>query len=371
MVGTNSLMTEVSPGEVEGRSDRLFIHFDVEGHFLKLDTFIQTAESARDIIAALDETFFKGELKYELIVLPPEDGSFLTKFGVLVAAGTAVFAILNSDIGAAYVEGLTGKAPAEWAKELGQDHRVRVQETYETIEPSEAPSPETTQPPPTSTKAASDQAACQFSANIIVAMARGILEKETDELNRIGMEVGNLFDALDARAEFYSTCIKDGDIRRIGFTPNDEFPIPRKSFAERAQKPARIEMEEDPPEWEVAIESIYVTSPNWDEDDQKTRQWKGKDQIRRDCYFVIEDAEFWGLVKGKSLHVEVWDNLKVQWAYQIKEGKPKNRRVLRVLEFNGDKLADPLTPDAIQAILDSYSTLGAPRGGPSLFDDWD
>ncbi len=367
-------MTEVAPWEDEGRSDRLFIHFDVEGHFLKLDTFIQTAESAREIIAAIDQTFFKGELKYELIVLPPDDGSFLTKFGVLVAAGTAAFGILNTDIGAAYVEGLTGKAPVEWAKELGQDHRVRVQDAYEMIEPREEPSQETTQPTPpspTSTKSESDQAACRTSAKIIVAMARGVLEKETDELNRIGMNVGNLFDALDARAKFYSACIKDSDVSRIGFTPDDEFPIPRKSFPERAQKPTPPDIEEDPSEWAVAIESIYVTSPNWDEEDQKTRQWKGKDQIRRDCYFVIEDAEFWGLVKVKSLHVEVLDNLKVQWAYQIKEGRPKNRRVLRVLEFNGDKLADPLMPDAIRAVLGSFSAMSAPRGEPTLFDDRD
>jgi hypothetical protein len=119
----------------------------------------------------------------------------------------------------------------------------------------------------------------------------------------------------------------------------------------------------------VSVESVYVTSPNWDEEDQKTRQWKGKDQIRRDCYFVVEDRAFWQLVKRRTLHVEVLDNLKVQWAYQIVDGRPKNRRVLRVLEFNGDKLADPLDHDAISAILGDYSAVEASRGQPSLFDE--
>ena len=118
----------------------------------------------------------------------------------------------------------------------------------------------------------------------------------------------------------------------------------------------------------MSIESIYVTSPNWDKENQHTRQWKGKDQIRRDCYFVIEDAEFWHKVKQKALHVEVLDNLKVQWAFQITEGRPKNRRVLRVLEYNGDKLADSLTPAAVRAILGQYSEYEASISPRTLFD---
>lgn len=34
----------------------------------------------------------------------------------------------------------------------------------------------------------------------------------------------------------------------------------------------------------VSIESIFVTSPNWDDDDQYSRQWQGKDPGLRDCY---------------------------------------------------------------------------------------
>jgi hypothetical protein len=41
------------------------------------------------------------------------------------------------------------------------------------------------------------------------------------------------------------------------------------------------------------------------------------------------------------------------------------------LEFNGAKLANPLTPDAINAILGSYSTADASRIGPSLLDFMD
>ncbi|MCA0849214.1 hypothetical protein [Salipiger thiooxidans] len=365
-----SSMADAFASEFDGRFDRLYIHFDVRDHFLKLDTFIKTAENARKVIDALDETFFDGGLEYELIVLPPEEGTFLSKLALWISGGTTVvFGFLNTDVGSAYVEGLTGRNPAEWAQSFGEDHRARIDafqvetempENYETGSGVIAGPPEAS---PIST-----DEACKEAAQIVVAMARGVLEKSPDELQKVGMEVGALPDAVDARADFYAACLEDRDVKRVGFTPEDEFPIPRNSFPERARKPTRKPKDEDPPEWFVSMESIYVTSPNWDKEDQKTRQWKGKDQVRRDCYFVIEDAEFWHKVKQKALHVEVLDNLKVQWAFQNIDGRPKNRRVLRVLEFNGDKLTDPLPPAAVRAIVGQYSEYEASNGPRTLFD---
>lgn len=368
-VGDISCMTDALVFEFDGRSDRLYIHFDVSDHFLKLDTFIKTAESARKVIVALDETFFNGSLEFELIVLPPAEGTFLSKLAIWVSGGTtAVFGFLNTDVGSAYVEGLTGRTPAEWAQSLGEGHRTQIDSVMEESETLGAEAVfEVIAGPPEALPMSADEA-CKEAAQIVVAMARGVLEKSSDELQKVGMEVGALPDAVDARADFYAACIEDRDVKRVGFTPDDDFPIPRNSFPERAQKPARKPKEDEPPEWSVSIESIYVTSPNWDKEDQKTRQWKGKDQIRRDCYFVIEDIEFWHKVKHKSLHVEVLDNLKVQWAFQNTDGRPRSRRVLRVLEFNGDKLADPLPPAAVRAIVGQYSEYEASIGPRTLFD---
>ena len=92
-------MTEITPWEFDARSDRLFIHFDVEEHFLKLETFVETAESTKKVIEALNTTFFKGSLDYELVVLPPESGTFLSKLAVLLGVPGAVFYFLNTDIG--------------------------------------------------------------------------------------------------------------------------------------------------------------------------------------------------------------------------------------------------------------------------------
>lgn len=67
--------------------------------------------------------------------------------------------------------------------------------------------------------------------------------------------------------------------------------------------------------------------------------------------------------------MDVLDNLKVQWACQIIDGRPKNRRVVRVLEYNGNKLAEPLKSDALDAVLGRHKAITARRNEPPLFDD--
>lgn len=361
-------MPDVLPFKFEQRSDRLYIHFDVQDHYIKLDTFVRTAASAHQVVKALDATFFDGNLDYELIVIPPEAGSFLAKLAFVLASGAALVTISESEILSNYVAGLTGKTPADWVRNLGEHHRELIMgpDTPPVVAdgPDHLPSSKTSDDE-------DEEAACKVGAQIITAMTREILERDTQELRSLGMEVGNLPDALDARADFYLACFDDKEVQRIGFTPSDDFPIPRNTFPERAQRPNRREKEEDPIEWAVSIESIYVTSPNWDKEDQKTRQWKGKDEARHDCFFVIDDAEFWGLVTKKDLHVEVLDNLKVQWAYQMVDGRIKNRRVLRVLEFNGDKLAEPLDNTAIKALLGQFTMSKVNRTSPTLFTGTD
>ncbi|OAP34803.1 hypothetical protein [Sinorhizobium americanum] len=360
-------MPEDFSWEVERPSTPLFIHFDVEDHHIKLDTFIQTADSARRIIDSLDQALFGGGLDYELVVLPPESGSFLQRLAVLLTTAAAVVVFLDSDTPAGFIEGLTGKPTSAWMKELGSLSRETIEHGLATEEPTEDEVNNVRLAPPDPTR---EELACRSAEKFLTTVTRAILEKETHELVRLGMDDGELVGALDARADFYAACFNDGDVKRVGFTPDDTFPIPRNSFPGRSQKPIRKEGEEDPPEWIVAIESINVTSPNWVQEDQRTRQWKGKDASRRDCYFVIEDAEFWRLVKMKNLQVEVWDSLKVQWAYRVVDGKAKQRRVLRVLEFNGTNLATPLPPDAINAILGDHSSATGSRAEPSLFEGW-
>jgi len=337
----------------ELQSDQLFIHFDVSEHHLKLETFIQTATHAQDVIKALDKELFDGKLKYDLIVVPPEEGSFLTRLAVYVwAAGASIIGFLETDIGKAFIEGLTDKEPAEWVKETTEKYADKIKNVTKEDE-----------------VALQEAVECGTIARVITRITKNVLEKESRELKRIGITEAHFPNLIEARNEFYEACIADREIKAIGFSDDNDFPIPRQSFPERAIKVTRKESEDDELPWEVSIESIFVTSPNWDQDDQSSRKWKGKDSIRRECYFIIIDQEFWGHVKLKDLHVAVLDVLKVQWAFQIIAGRPQNRRVLRVLEFNGEVLAEPLSHGALTAVLGDITTSRKVAGQRSLFEE--
>jgi hypothetical protein len=354
-------MAETLAWEVDEQANRLFIHFDVTEHYLDLDTFIQTADSVRKVVEALDRTLFGGGSGFEVIVLPPSEGTFGEWLGIhpkkkFSAAAIAVF--LCTPQGEAFTKGLTGQTTSEWFEDVGIVMRQGIETATDQLL-SEEGAVEKPSSDDTSTDAVAE-AACKATTRIVTTMTRGILELGTDALNKIGVDFGDLPDAMDARAEFYEACMKNAEVKGIGFTPDDDFPIPRNSFPERALKPVRKKKEEEEePVWVVSRENIYVNSPNWNEDKQNTRKWQGNDSSRRERLFVIEDAEFWGRIKRKELHFEGLDSLKVEWAYQLEDGKLKHHRVLRVLEFNGAKFADPLTPDAINAILGSYSTADA------------
>lgn len=364
-------MSDAPPLKWDARDCRLFIHFDVADHHLDLDTFIRTAESARRVVQALDSTFFHDELGFDIIVFPPEEGTFLQSLGIqskhLKIA--AIVGFLCTPQGEAFVKGLTGETTSHWFEQSGVFMRELVVSGVETLGDLGAHEvgPEVSGPG----KASADVAACKVAQRIVTSMTRGILEAEPATIETLGMEIGSLPDAMEARAEFYEACLNDREIKRIGFTPEDDFPIPRNSFPERAVKPEQKPTEEEEPEWLVGEETLRVNSPNWSQDKQKKRNWQGTDTTNHERLFVMEDMGFWERIRKKELHFEGLDRLKVQWAYQVINGRAKNRRVLRVLEFNGETLADPLLPDAINAILGSYSAADASREGPSLLDYMD
>jgi hypothetical protein len=340
--------------------ENLFIHFDVDGHYIELDTFIKTGEQAKAIIDTFNESFFQNELQYRLILLPPEPGSFLTKIAVYVfAVGVPVFYFLESDIGKAYIKGLTNREPYEFALELGKYSRDKMIQALADFEESRS----------LKSIDLNQVDKCQLGSRVVVEMTRGLLEKNKDEIQKLSLNDNNLGNALDARSEFFTACIEDAKINGIGFSDENHFPIPRNQFPNRAVN-LRKDEENDTSEdeaWTIAIEEIIVTSPNWDKDDQLKRQWKGKNNINQEVYFIIEDKEFWLQVYRKKLNVEILDKLKVQWAYLKDSGRIKNRRVLRVLELNGNSLGAALDANSINAIVGEFSEKDDAQNDTGLF----
>lgn len=195
---------------------------------------------------------------------------------------------------------------------------------------------------------------------------KSILQRDTSDLEQAGITTTRFRDAYEARNEFYLACADTRDLRAVGFEDGPVFPIDRSDFARLQVALPPAEDEDDEP-WTTGIVDLKVTSPNWDRDDRH-RFWKGKDAKGRERFFRIEDEHFWQLVKAERLSIHIIDTIRAQWAYQGKANSPKNIRVLRVLEFNGEILSEELDENALDAILGAYST--ADDGQQDLFNDY-
>lgn len=315
------------------------IYFDVPEHFLPLNEFIETARTTKEVIDCLNEEFFDGQFKYQLIVLPPEQGSFKSRLGIktVTVAGILAFswAGLESDVGKSYIKGLTGYEPAYWAEKLGESHREAL--TQDETEKEQAIS-----------------VGC--AARILSESTKGFLEQDYNELRKSGVTKKKFRSAYQAKNEFYESCYSLPAIKGIGFDDTENFPIKRNDFPNHIiDIPAKEENEEER-DWIVEIRYIKVTSPNWDRSDTQ-RTWRGKyRQHDQDKFavFHVEDEIFWGLVDKHKIESIGVDTLKVQWAFIEENGRRKMTRVLKVLEYNGHPVSQPLQDEELKEKLYAF-----------------
>lgn len=324
------------------------IHFNVPEHVLPLNTFVETAEQTAALIRALGDELADGKLVFQVVVIPPAEGSFKTRLGVIVMAGAvALWGFVESDIGKAFVRGITEHEPAHWSGQLGQTIRDIAIDMV-SAKPQEE----------------DEEALCAAAAEMLVKLAADFLQADTDSLEVSGITVERYRDAYDARNQFYEACEQTPGLQGVGFSEAPVFPVQRADFV-RLQ--VRIPPKEDEPEpWIAGLTILKVTSPNWNRDD-KTRQWKGRDPKGRDRFFRIDDEHFWLLVRQEKLNPHIIDTIKVQWAFQGTHENPRNAKVLRVLKFNDEPLAESLDDRALDAILGAFTPVVDDQ--PDLFEE--
>ena len=316
-------MESGDPGEV------FFIHFDLPRHELPLEVFVACATSTADIARAINREWFGGVLEYRFLVLPPEDGTFLAKIGIV--AGLVAGGILGG-VGEGLVEGLTGKTPAAWTKEFVEGLREDVAEMLD---------PDVGQ-----------DARCAAGARATADAVRWLLESSPDTLLAAEVDASQMSDALVARNHFYEACETVPDLAAVGFDEKPEFPIPRNQFR-LMRVPVPDEEEEDDATWYVEVVWLKVTSPNWDRSDSG-RRWKGTDGEGNTRVFHILDEIFWGKLFREELKTHPNDTMKVQWAYQKSAKGPTNFKVLSVLEFNGAHVSEPRSDDQIKMTIAKF-----------------
>ena len=187
------------------------LHFDVAANYLPLRTFTQTAQQTELIIAAFNRELFGSQVTYELLVLPPDGGTFKGPdfYVVLLAGWGVIWSFTESDVGKAFIKGLTKYEPAHWSEEVGAYLRAKL-------------------------VVAEDDAKTKqdFATKVVVEMTKSFLQANEQQIQSAGISKENFRDAFEARNKFFQACIDDVEVRAIGFDKSARFPIKRRDFVE-------------------------------------------------------------------------------------------------------------------------------------------
>lgn len=315
------------------------IHFNVDEHHLALDQFIIAAKSTEAIVEGFNQQLFGGKLEYQLVVLPPEPGTFKEKFGLITCSAGFLLAAISPELLSGMAKEITGKSIFEIGQELGKPITNLIEFTKQELDEN-------------------------FTSHFVGEMTVGFYQKPDNELEAVGITKQAYTKSYEGRNTFYETCYRNNEIKGIGFDDTDNFPIQRNDFARFIVQLPEKEEDDDNDNWEVEITFIKVISPNWERGDNRT--WKARYDKSKEAYFTIEDEEFWALVEAEKLNLKGRDSIKVQWAYILEGNKRKKVRVLKVLEYNGQELASPLEDDRLNELLHGHSK--AEKEQPDLFD---
>ncbi len=320
------------------------LHFDVPQHHIPLDDFIQTAKKTEAILDGFNNRLFDGKLKYKMLVVPPKDGGFIEILGYIGTASVGslglVWAYSQTKDGKAFFESLTGHKPTYWHKRAGEKLRALLAK-------KKTDSP---QLPEVKEELITQKAEALMIVHIIIAF----IQQDEEKLAKSGVTPRVFREAFEARNQFYEICNANEDIKGLGFDETYEFPVKRSDFTGlQVSLPPKEEIEEQL-DWIVGVERIIANSPVWRRNLQDKRHWYGTYGDNKTATFVVDDESFWRRRDDGSLHLQPNDQLKVQWAFIEKHGKRSRFRVLRVLEFNEDHLADELTDDALDAMLGRF-----------------
>ncbi len=211
--------------------EKLFIHYKVDDHFIPMSDFLTASNSVKIIADDLNKKFFNGQLRYQLVIIPPEDGTFLKAIGfmALTLIANAAVVTIASDYMLGVFEEITEHKPSDYGKK-----HVRA----------------------------------------LRDLTKGFISKDVEKLGKCIPYELNLDKAFKAKTDLYTSCQNNKQIKAIGFDNSNNFPITRDQFTNHLSKD-RIR----PLESEFYIADVVLVSPV---DIPKDNKWVFQDKVTKE-----------------------------------------------------------------------------------------
>ena len=229
---------------------QLHIHYDVDNHFIPMNDFLVASNTAQKIIDDLNKQILGGRLKYQLVIVPPEDGTFLKTVGFLslTVAVNAIAVPIVDDYMLGVFEEITEQKPSDY----GKDHMRALRD-----------------------------------------LTHGFFSKEVEELEKCIPPELNLDRAFKGKTDFYTSCQNNSDIKGIGFDNTRNFPIRHGDFKRHMSKDRTRSVASD-----FVIYEAILTSPVTED---KNFQWDFEDIItgQKISAYMRDESFKQGVLSGK------------------------------------------------------------------------
>lgn len=337
---------------------RLLVHFDVQENYVLLDTFVSSALAAKQAAEAINAHLFEGKLRIELVIYAPEPGSLKQYIRVSVQGlgSIGVFMLgLTQFLDSPSVQQITKEVFGNHATEaiIQEIRELKDRENeVEGVFDLEAPH--------------SLEEAALLSERVITQTVGASLQVSRDTLARPDFPGRLAYEIGEAQAKLFSAALSDPWVNGIGFSEEEDFPIPRNQFAARAVRPFPPRDDDEVDTWEVTVQQIRLDSPVF-EKNRPFRKWAGKSLNGAIIFFDMVDEAFWNRLKRREFQFGDGTSLLVQMATRTSGRGPKERKVVRVLRVNDQTVAEQLSDDALGAIIGNFTKLEQERGQKSLF----
>ena len=300
----------------------LNVYLGQEEHYITLEEMNKIIQSINNIGDSLTKKLFMSSSKELFIVYPYEKGSFKIKIGIVGATLAIIGWLGESDLGKAFVKGLTGNETPYYAEKAGELLRDAI---------------------------------------------KGVLEKNVDTLEILNNNTeGKYFldKSIKEKSELYTLINKSKTIKSISFNPNNEEPIEKKNFYAHIRKGDIVRQLE--PEYEIS-DLIILKSMNTREQGKWTF---GLLHNNKNIKAEILDNDFIsGFLSGQYPLKEGNQDEVIKALVRVdtimKNGSKENGQyfIQEIFNFNENKIKD------IPKDLKKYLKIKYHYNEPTLFDD--
>ena len=303
--------------KVEKDFEKLYINFKQENNYMSIADYEQVLKTTKTIFENITQDIMNIGSDVELIVYAPQKGCILTIFGISISV-CAIFKFLESDMGKAFVKGLTEHEPSYWTGQFGKLIRTLIVKIY--------------------------------------SMTQEELENFIEKYKQYDKMAYKLDKSRKAVSNVFQMCINNSHIKAIGFNKEDIYTIEKESFDKHITGDINKELDS-----KIVLKRLKIIRPVTATSNLKDKWTLAEVGTSEGQSYIMEDARFQAktldgnFVKQGVNDDEIEAQVELKVVLKNGEERTKDRKILTVYTMNGESFEGRKLPP--NAVFDEPKTI--------------